>query len=142
MLTRTTLLLLVCLLAACGHVPAAKNRDTLADNGKLIYQTGKDAAGMQIAAAKTPLRPSCTACHGANGSGGVHLPGGAVSADLRQHALTVAQKAHPYTIALLERAISTGIDNNGQVLNAVMPRWKLSQRDLQDVAQYVLMRLR
>ena len=34
--------------------------------------------------------------------------------------------------------ISTGIDNQGEKLNAVMPRWKLSQRDLHDVAAYVL----
>ncbi len=49
---------------------------------------------------------------------------------------------HPYTLALLERAISTGIDNNGQPLNPVMPRWKLSKRDLHDVAYYVLTKLK
>ena len=65
------------------------------------------------------------------------LPGGAVSADLRPGALVAGQK-HPYTLRLLERAISTGVDNEGQPLNRVMPHWKLSQRDLGDVARYVL----
>jgi mono/diheme cytochrome c family protein len=83
------------------------------------------------------LYPRCAACHQANGSGGMHLPGGAVSADLRHKALVTDQK-HPYTLVLLERAISTGVDNEGQTLNPVMPHWKLSQSDLHDVAYYVL----
>ena len=68
-------------------------------------------------------------------------PGGAVSADLRHAALVSGQK-HPYTVALLERAIATGIDNDGQKLNRVMPRWKLSARDLNDVATYVFTQLK
>jgi mono/diheme cytochrome c family protein len=111
-----------------------------ADNGQLIFQTGRDQDGKQIVAAKPPLRPSCAACHGGNGVGGIHLPGGAVSADLRHSALVLGQK-HPYTVALLERAISTGIDNDGQPLNPVMPHWKLTARDLHDVATYVYTKL-
>jgi len=94
-----------------------------------------------MTAARRPLRPSCAACHLPNGAGGVHLPGGAVSADLRHKALVTDQK-HPYTLALLERAISTGVDNEGKPLNPVMPRWRMSSRDLHDVAQYVLMQLK
>jgi hypothetical protein len=67
----------------------------------------------------------------------MHFADGAVSADLRHKALVVDQK-HPYTLPLLERAIATGVDNDGEKLDPVMPRWKLSQRDLHDVAQYVL----
>ncbi len=48
----------------------------------------------------------------------------------------------PYTIALLERAISTGVDNEGQPLDPVMPRWQMSKRDLHDVAGYVLTELK
>jgi len=64
-----------------------------------------------------------------------------VSADLRYKAL-VSSQTHPYTLQLLERAIATGIDNNGQPLNGVMPRWKLSKRDLHDVAYYVLTQIK
>ena len=123
-------------LAACGH-----GAGTPAANGQMIFLTGKDRDGTAIAAATAPLRPSCAACHGANGAGGVQLPGGAVSADLRHNALVVDQK-HPYTIALLERAIATGIDDDGQPLNSVMPRWKLSSRDIHDVATYVFTQLK
>jgi mono/diheme cytochrome c family protein len=44
-------------------------------------------------------------------------------------------------MSLLERAIATGVDNDGQPLNSVMPHWKLSHRDLQDVATYVFTQL-
>ncbi len=105
-------------------------------NGRQIFLEGKDSAGVAITAATPPLRPYCAACHGTNGAGGVHFPDGAVSADLRYRALVTEQR-HPYTLALLERAISTGIDNDGKPLDPVMPRWRLNARDLHDVAWYV-----
>ncbi len=110
-------------------------------NGRSIFREGKDSDGVAIVAATPPLRPYCAACHGANGAGGVHFPDGATSADLRHNAL-VTQQRHPYTPALLERAISTGIDNDGKPLDPVMPRWRLSSRDLHDVALYVLTQLK
>jgi cytochrome c oxidase subunit 2 len=104
-------------------------------NGRMIFLTGKDSQGFRINALRPPLRTSCAACHRANGSGGVHLPGGAVSADLRQKALAAVKPA--YTLDSLERAISTGIDNQGKPLDPVMPRWRMTPRDLHDVAEYV-----
>jgi len=152
--------LLLCLLlaAATGRSSAHRTDSTLAThlrhtsarvpsaaasiaNGQLIFQTGRDSNGMQLVAQHRPLYSSCAACHRANGAGGVHLPGDTVSADLRYKAL-VSSQTQPYTLPLLERAISTGIDDDGQRLNPVMPRWKLSKRDLHDVAYYVLTKLK
>lgn len=110
-------------------------------NGRSIFTTGRDLAGEKITAPSPPLRSSCTACHRADGSGGMHLPGGAVSADLRHKALVTEQR-RPYTVPLLERAISTGIDNEGAKLDPVMPRWRMSKSDLHDVALYVYNRLK
>jgi len=110
-------------------------------NGKLIFQTGKDIDGVAIVAKKPPLYPSCAACHRADGSGGMKLTGGATSADLR-HKSMVTDQRHPYTLALIERAIARGIDSDGKPLDPVMPRWTLSKRDLRDVAQYVLTQLK
>ena len=107
------------------------------ENGRDIFQTGRDSSGHPIIATRRPLRSSCAACHQANGAGGLHIADHAISADLRHKALVTDQKP-PYTINLLERAISSGIDNTGQPLNTVMPRWKMSSRDLHDVAEYVL----
>jgi mono/diheme cytochrome c family protein len=132
--------------AACSSAshessPGNSSAATAVANGQSIFQTGRDSAGSQIVAKPPALYPKCAACHRADGSGGVHLPGGAVSADLRYKALVTEQKP-PYTLALLERAIATGIDNTGQPLNRVMPRWRLSKRDLHDVAYYVLTKLK
>jgi mono/diheme cytochrome c family protein len=122
--------------AGSSASPSATPASPLA-NGRAIFQTGVDLQGTSIVAQSPPLMPSCAACHRANGSGGVKFPGGAVSADLRPGSIIAAQK-HPYTLQLLERAISTGVDNAGQPLNRVMPHWKMSPRDLNDVASYVL----
>jgi cytochrome c oxidase subunit II len=111
--------------------------DSALANGKAIFLTGVDLKGARITASPAPLMSSCVGCHHADGSGGVHLPGGAVSADLRYTTLVTNQHP-PYTIPLLERTISKGIDNTGQPLNRVMPRWHMSPTDLHDVAQYVL----
>lgn len=121
---------------AVAPSPAVSAWNSIA-NGRAIFQTGKDLDGVQIVAQRPPLDNRCAACHRADGSGGMHFADGAVSADLRHRALVVEQK-HPYTLPLLERAISTGVDNEGQPLDRVMPRWKLSARDLHDVSQYVL----
>ena len=110
-------------------------------NGKMIFQRGKDSDGVPISAKKHPLYASCAACHRVDGSGGMKLPGGATSADLRHKALVTDQK-HPYNLMLLERAISTGIDNEAKPLAPVMPHWTLSKRDLHDVAYYVLTQLK
>jgi mono/diheme cytochrome c family protein len=106
-------------------------------DGTSIFQTGRDVNGARITARPRALFPTCAACHLPSGAGGVHLPGGAVSADLRHSAL-VSGQTHPYTVALLERAISTGIDDDGKRLDSVMPHWAMSKRDLHDVAEYVL----
>jgi len=129
------LVLCALVLAGCSTGSA-----TLA-NGRSIFLTGRDASGTQIVAATQPLRRTCAACHGADGSGGVHLPGGAVSADLRHKALVTDMKP-PYTLALVERAVSTGIDSAGARLHPIMPRWRLSQDDLHDVASYVMLELK
>ena len=149
MLTKFLPLVVACVMTACAHggstsgSSASLNAATtiVPDNGRLIFQTGRDSDGKQIVSAEPALRPSCSACHRANGAGGIHLPGGTVSADLRRNALVVRQK-HPYTLPLLEHAIATGIDNDGQPLNPAMPRWRISHRDLHDVAVYVLTQLK
>lgn len=129
------------LLIACSSGGAKSLAQNDIANGRAIFMTGRDLSGTRITAHPAPLRPYCAACHGVNGAGGVHFPDGAVSADLRRSALIAGQK-HPYTLALLERVISTGIDNEGKPLDRVMPRWRMSKRDLHDVAQYVLTQLK
>lgn len=136
--------LLGLIVVACSTLHSnatASPAGSLTANGRSIFSTGKDLAGVQISARSHPLLRSCAACHRADGSGGIRLPGGAVSADLRYGALVTQQK-HPYTLKLLERAVSTGIDNEGKPLSPVMPRWRLTPGDLKAVATYVYTKLR
>jgi len=139
--TATILTVLLAVGFADTAPSATASQNSALANGKAIFQTGIDLQGAHITARPPALMPKCSACHYADGRGGLHLPGGAVSADLRRGALVNAQQ-RPYTLTLLERAISTGIDNTGQPLNRVMPHWQLSKTDLHDVAQYVLTSLK
>lgn len=134
MVIRTPVILAVAFAASLAAAVAAAPPNA---NGKAIFQTGRDRAGTNLAAVQKPPVVACAACHHADGSGGLKVSRSAVSADLR-HANLVKHQKHPYTQALLERAISTGIDNDGKKLDSAMPRWKMSKRDLHDVAQYVL----
>jgi mono/diheme cytochrome c family protein len=140
-MTSAIIVAVVIVLAGLADAATSPYAPSVIANGRAIFQTGRDVDGTQITAKPPALFPRCAACHGANGAGGKKLPGGAVSADLR-HASLVTHQKHPYTLALLERAISSGIDNDGKPLNRVMPRWQLSKRDLHDVAAYVLTQLK
>jgi cytochrome c oxidase subunit II len=134
MVIRTPVILAVVFAASLAAAVAATPPNA---NGKAIFQIGRDVAGTNVGAAQKPPAPACAMCHHVDGSGGMKLGRNVVSADLR-HANLVTHQKHPYTQALLERAIATGIDNDGKKLDGTMPRWKLSKRDLHDVAQYVL----
>jgi mono/diheme cytochrome c family protein len=120
-------------------------------NGRSIFFTNTDIDGTRITTA-TPARfyQSCAVCHGPNGAGGVQLADGAISAKLgsQAHMLDMGSmgsgnaKNTPWTTALFERAISTGVDQNGDRLSSVMPRWHMSERDLHDIALYISTEIR
>ncbi|MDE2571265.1 MAG: hypothetical protein KGM44_01935 [bacterium] len=85
-----TLLVVAVTLALAGCAAKSATASSAAAsiaNGRAIFQTGKDAGGVQITASPPAMLHRCAACHKADGSGGIHLRGGAVSADLRHAAL-------------------------------------------------------
>ncbi len=119
--------------------------------GKLIYTTGRGAAGRLLyfrllTAGENALPASgivCANCHGAGGKGG--REGNIVMADITYGTLTRPLPASPpwnkarapYTDALLARAITQGLDSSGQQLDTSMPRWILSEPELQDLLKYL-----
>jgi len=119
--------------------------------GKLIYATGRGAAGRLLyfrllTAGERALPASgifCANCHGADGKGG--REGNIVMADITDGTLTRPLPASPpwnkaraaYTDALLARAITQGLDSSGQQLDSSMPRWVLSESELQDLLKYL-----
>ena len=120
-------------------------------NGRSIYFTGQDLNGTRITAARGRFYQSCAVCHGPEGAGGVLLADGAISAKLGSNAHmldsmgpagSMKRRMKPWTLELFERSISFGVDENGDPLSPVMPRWKMSERDLHDIALYVLDQIR
>ena len=118
--------------------------------GKVIYTTGRSASGRPLSfrlLGTEGLLPAkglfCANCHGPDGKGG--REGNMVIADITYGTLTrplpalpPSDRARPaYTDALLARAITQGIDSSGQQLAAAMPRWVLSESELQDLLTYL-----
>jgi len=43
----------------------------------------------------------------------------------------------PYTDELIKQAITQGLDPGGNPLSPTMPRWRMSERDLNDLIEYL-----
>ncbi|PKQ38213.1 MAG: hypothetical protein CVT59_03015 [Actinobacteria bacterium HGW-Actinobacteria-1] len=129
-------------------VPAAPSAPSgdFTSLGEQIYFTGADAAG-PIPRSGGPGGMmggrACAGCHGADGRGGsfgmmsnVEVP------DIRYSALTSphAEDDPPmpaWTDADIARAIRDGVEPNGESLDAFMPRWDMTDDDLNAVIAYL-----
>ncbi len=119
--------------------------------GKIIYTTSQSPSGRpvfyRLLSAGTNVFPAkgvfCAGCHGLDGKGG--RKGDAVAPDITYGALSRPSTASassrgqraPYTDALLARAITQGLDSSGEQLSPLMPRWVLSDSELQDLLTYL-----
>ena len=61
------------------------------------------------------------------------MMGTAIPADIS----TPALNEHHYTDALIKKAIIQGIDEDGEPLNWTMPRWQMSEADLNALIDYL-----
>lgn len=120
--------------------------------GQQIYYTGADASGpisRTIAGAGMMGfgmmgDVACVDCHGQDGRGGrIEMMYGAIDvADIRYSTLTTAQSSEgttspAWTDADISRAIRDGVEPNGQSLKAPMPRWAMSEADVNAVIAYL-----
>jgi mono/diheme cytochrome c family protein len=88
-------------------------------------------------------------CHGIDGRGGVPVMWGTkLPADIRYAALTeqdprahvkgAEEEAHPpYTDALIEQAITQGLNPASKPLDWTMPRWEMTKEDVNDLIAYL-----
>ena len=119
-------------------------------NGERIYYTGISDSGRPIGKYGGPMwlnmrGGGCVSCHGEDGRGGVPVPmGSAIPPDISYYALTDAHQDpgnghthQPYSEELIKRAIVRGINAEGKSLNSTMPRWQMSDGDLQDLMDYL-----
>jgi cytochrome c oxidase subunit 2 len=122
--------------------PSNPTVQTVQSNGQRIYISALDSSGNSIqftdgTAWFKSSGGSCITCHGANGKGGIKVPDThETSPPITYHALS-KQFSPPYNDALVERAITKGLDSEDKPLDKVMPRWKMSDKDLNDLIGYL-----
>ncbi len=125
-----------------------QGKQTFASNGERIYYAGISDRTGPIPRVGGPMwvqmgGAGCVACHGVSGRGGVPvMMGTAVPADIRYDALVKGdyeqgKKGTPYTDTLIKRAITEGLDPDGKSLHWTMPRWRMSDEDLNDLVAYL-----
>ena len=117
-------------------------------NGQMIYFTGRNQQGERIPFDGAPRwlymhGGSCASCHGPDGRGGAPvMMGTEIPGDIRYSHLTEEEHEEgeehpPYTDELIKRAITLGLNPAGEPLDPTMPRWRMSDQDLDDVIQYL-----
>jgi cytochrome c oxidase subunit 2 len=144
-----TFLALVVILGLTGPVQSQGRR--FKSPGERIYYTGIGVNGYHIFRYGGPMwirmhGGGCVSCHGTHGMGGVPvMMGMAIPTDIRYKTLTGKEKhvhggkgkEHHYTHALIKRAITQGLAADGELLRWTMPRWHMSEADLDALIDYL-----
>lgn len=124
--------------------------DARLELGRRIFLDGRNGAGEPIralfgrqATAITGAAVACGNCHGADGRG--RPEGGVVPPDITWEDLTKpyglvragGRKHGPYDERSFARAVSEGIDPDGQRIDGAMPRFSLSTSEMQALTAYL-----
>ncbi len=108
--------------------------------GRITYTGGPGVGGMMMGGTLT-----CASCHGPTGQGGRHVMHAQVmdAPDIRWSALTAQAgeghggEAAEYDLETFRVAVVEGKHPDGDPLNADMPRWTMSEEDLNDLLDYL-----
>jgi hypothetical protein len=127
-----------------GALGLGASSSNLSARGAIIFNTGNDPNGQPIFyTGGMMMRSSCASCHGANGQG-LRTPM-FVSPNISYRNLTdPAGMVEPdgehgmkYTDDLIRRAVTQGLDPEGQSLDSVMPRWQLTDAEWSALLAYL-----
>jgi hypothetical protein len=111
-------------------------------NGQKIYLTSESDSGRSITYTwDRPMGPAylaCATCHGPEGQGAKFIMFMEVvdAPNITWPELT-RESNPPYTVSTVERAITEGIDNQGEKLDPTMPRWRMAPEDLTDLVGFL-----
>ncbi len=163
-MSRRFLLILTAVLLAVGFLPLGCARapgfnlpgastpvdGSFTSNGQRIYFTATSSSGDPITPEGFTMmmhRITCAECHGPEGKGGAvymmmqqfDVP------DITWQHLTKEEHTEggnheehpPYTEETVKRAITEGLDPAGEPLESFMPRWQISQGDLDDLIDFL-----
>ena len=142
------------LLAACTTGSGGMfgwGRDRFTSNGERIYFTTASSSGDPInyerglSGGMMTRRLACANCHGEGGRGGrvTMMMETFEAPNITWPALTEERHGEkemehpPYTEETVNRAITQGTDPAGKPLESLMPRWRMSERDLADLVAYL-----
>jgi len=156
---KTTWLLipLALLLAACGPLGWGGARfGRYRSNGERIYFTGTSAngpirysggvsGGMMGGGMMGSGQLACADCHGSGGRGGRHVMQMTImdAPDIRWSTLSGTEQGGeemdhpPYDAETFKRAVTQGLEPDGKRLDPAMPRWQMSNKDLDDVLEFL-----
>ena len=107
-------------------------------NGEMIFMTGVNERGERIPFVGGPQwlqmhGGGCASCHGVDGRGGIYpMMCGVETPDIRYSTLA---EEHGMSEEDIKRAITAGIGEDGE-LNYCMPRWQMSEKDLNDLIEF------
>lgn len=131
-----------------GRISSSYNISDFESNGELIYYTGFNESGELIKIEYGPRwlyvhGGSCVDCHATDGRGGYPvMMGSEIPPDIRYESLVSEAHAEneehpPYTEETIKKAIREGIDPAGEPLDLTMPRWNMTDKDVDDVVEYL-----
>jgi mono/diheme cytochrome c family protein len=118
-------------------------------NGERIYYAGINEQGQRIPFEGGPMwlymhGGSCVSCHGEDGRGDVPvMMGTEIPPDIRYEHLIEEEHEEggeehpPYTDETIKRAITQGLNPAGEPLDYTMPRFRMSEADLNDLLEYL-----
>jgi len=134
---------LLALLAVALLITIAASCRQYNSNGERIYFTATSSSGKPIYSQGFMMmqgRIACVNCHGADGRGGnVNMMMTSFETpNITWPVLTGQHENHaPYTEATLKDAITRGLEPNGEQLEIYMPRWQMSDEDLNDLISFL-----
>jgi cytochrome c oxidase subunit 2 len=122
-----------CLMSAMPMMPmmGSSSQAQYTTNGERIFITGGSGRGEAIPSSMMSGMGGCSMCHGADGHGG-QMMGRAVPCNTFK-----CLSVDGYDASLIKRAVTQGIGADGHTLDLMMPRWQMSESDLNDVIAYL-----
>jgi mono/diheme cytochrome c family protein len=139
-----------------GPVGGVIGRLRFEPNGEQIYLTATSQRGTPITTEmeagmgrRRGSRMTCASCHGPDGCRGeiqmmmrvIGVPGiryeTLTSEEQGDHGEEGEEEHKPYTEETIKRAITEGVEADGEPLDWPMPRWSMSDEDLDDLVDFL-----